>query len=614
MSSNGWSGSPSRSGPGSTILVVYSSTDLRIRDHYPLSLACAEAKETGASVAAVFCYDVRTLAQPSLVGGFFRASPKRAEFLTATVENLRWNLNQYSDGRVPLFIRVGFPEDEIPKLCQQLNIVKCYAMTQYAPHERDVQMAMTRNLELVEPHHPKLTLSWGSTMVHKDDLAVSVEDMTREQFAPFFDIFQKSPIKPTAPFDCSDGRMKTLPPVPELVSSPDPQPNPPPELGDLPTLAELGYGDVPIESNALGDHARVHAGESHCLTQFRTALEVPDTWSSILRFERDHESWDLRQDLLMKHGLFISPHVAVGAISARTAREMMRDFAEDYMGNRIHANPLVAMDVRWAKRDFWHFMGLRYGRSLFFPYGPRPIYTEDVADYRQDLFIIQKWCHGLTGYPLADAGMKELTTTGLAHDRTRRAMAWLLTRGLGQDWRIGAEWFERNSLDYDPFICWGNFATQAGLVKDRLGEPVFPLHYLAARHDQSGLYVKRWLPQLTRIPHIYVHRPHVMTDKMQGMHGIKIGRTYPLPIQLWEGASEKYPKPPTYFAEGDGADNGSQSQSIEKLTGVGEAPRFGTALLPKALLPFTAESRERELVMAAKRSVSGKGLLRSLLL
>ncbi|ESL08031.1 hypothetical protein TRSC58_04274 [Trypanosoma rangeli SC58] len=232
----------------------------------------------------------------------------------------------------------------------------------------------------------------------------------------------------------------------------------------------------------------------------------------------------------------VSPYLSNGSLSPRRFYEMLRSYAyENVRDNFVQMQYREAL-LRLSRRDYWHWMGLRYGPQLFFPYGPRPEHTDNIPDWRHDEKIVQKWCAGLTGVPFADAAMRELLTTGFVAHEGRQALAWLLTHGYGQDWRLGAEWMERCSLDYDPFLCYCNFAYFSELLLDDFGEPVRSVHWLAHHHDQSGIYVKKWLPLLSKIPPVYIHRPHVLTPRMQAMHGVRVGKTYPYPLKLWDGA------------------------------------------------------------------------------
>ena len=216
---------------------------------------------------------------------------------------------------------------------------------------------------------------------------------------------------------------------------------------------------------------------------------------------------------------------------------------------------------------------------------PRPEHTDEIPDWVQHPKVVQRWCNALTGIPFVDASMRELVGTGFVSEPGRQAMTWLLTRGYGQDWRLAAEWLERCSLDYDPFVCYGNCAYQSEILKDDFGDPVFNTMYVGHKHDQTGIYIKKWLPQLSKVPSVYIHRPHVLSEKMQSMHNVHLGRPTPHPIKLWDGAeSQLGPSQLTaYF----------QSEGQWEAPGMHEGLRFGNP--SSTLLP----AGERSLTLAA---------------
>ncbi|ORC86022.1 putative DNA photolyase, putative,cryptochrome [Trypanosoma theileri] len=559
----------------SCVMVVFAANDLRVHDNYALALAAVRAEQAGGiPVVAVAVVDYRLFAQPSAVGAFFRQSPMRARFFLETLEKLREKLER--ELHVPLLIRCGRPEEHIPRLAVECGATDVFLTTQYAPHEKYVHdtimerikhrrwisrdaetglIATEHDATLIHPysmhssnssHHCKHIVItreapvphsvWQTTLIHVDDLPVSVASM-REGERWYHDDVTIARIRPTRPYDSYISRLSALPSRSELLPTSSELRgihSPPAYRGALPTLTELGYGSAEafVVSEVIATQSSHPPGEV-------AAMERVDAWladagvTSLLRTGREHRT---NTKLYSQRLSRLSPYIALGSLSPRRLYESLRVYTSEHLRDQFVQMQYREALLRLSRRDYWHWMGLRYGPQLFFPYGPRPEHTDDIPDWRHDAKIVQKWCAGLTGIPLADAAMRELNTTGFVAHEGRQALAWLLTRGYGQDWRLGAEWLERCSLDYDPFICYGNFAYCSELIRDDFGEAVRNIHWLAHHHDQTGIYVKKWLPQLSKIPPVYIHRPHVLTPRMQAMHGIQLGKNYPYPLKLWDGA------------------------------------------------------------------------------
>jgi deoxyribodipyrimidine photo-lyase len=141
------------------------------------------------------------------------------------------------------------------------------------------------------------------------------------------------------------------------------------------------------------------------------------------------------------------------------------------------------------------------------------------------------WCEGRTGYPIVDAAMRELSADGTMHNRLRMITASFLTKDLGLDWRRGERHFAARLLDYDLAANNGNWQWCASTGCDaqpwfRIFNPVTQ----SRRFDPEGAYIRRWLPELARVPRRYLHAPWEMPVRAQRDAGFRIGRDYPRPI------------------------------------------------------------------------------------
>jgi deoxyribodipyrimidine photo-lyase len=154
----------------------------------------------------------------------------------------------------------------------------------------------------------------------------------------------------------------------------------------------------------------------------------------------------------------------------------------------------------------------------------RIVWENDPAD-------IAAWQGGRTGYPLVDAGMRQLATTGWMHNRVRMVVASFLVKDLLVDWRIGERWFRRLLVDADIAQNAGNWQWVAGTGPDaapyfRVFNPVLQ----SEKFDPDGTYIKSFVPELAQLPAPWIHRPWTAPPAQLATAGITLGDTYPHPI------------------------------------------------------------------------------------
>jgi deoxyribodipyrimidine photo-lyase len=141
------------------------------------------------------------------------------------------------------------------------------------------------------------------------------------------------------------------------------------------------------------------------------------------------------------------------------------------------------------------------------------------------------WFAGRTGYPLVDAAMRELGAQGTMHNRLRMVTASFLTKDLGIDWRLGERYFARQLLDYDLAANNGGWQWAASTGCDaqpwfRIFNPVTQ----SQKFDPDGRFIRRYLPELARVPDRHIHEPWRMDADQQRAAGVMIGADYPLPV------------------------------------------------------------------------------------
>jgi deoxyribodipyrimidine photo-lyase len=153
---------------------------------------------------------------------------------------------------------------------------------------------------------------------------------------------------------------------------------------------------------------------------------------------------------------------------------------------------------------------------------------------------LRAWQRGLTGYPLVDAGMRELWQTGWMHNRVRMVVASFLVKNLLIDWRAGESWFWDTLVDADVANNPASWQWVAGSGADaapyfRIFNPILQ----GEKFDPRGDYVRRWVPELAALPAADIHAPWQATPAVLAKAGVRLGETYPAPVVDHDTARER---------------------------------------------------------------------------
>lgn len=214
----------------------------------------------------------------------------------------------------------------------------------------------------------------------------------------------------------------------------------------------------------------------------------------------------------------LSPHLAWGEISVH---DIWRRLADD--GNPVENGFL--RELGW--RDFnTHLL-------YHFPKLPAENWSPlfNSFPFERSAHHLAAWQKGLTGYPIVDAGMRELWATGWMHNRVRMIAASFLIKDLLTDWREGQAWFWDTLVDADLAQNAGNWQWVAGSGAD--AAPYFRIFNPTTqgiKFDPNGSYVRRWVPELRQLPTKFIHEPAVAPHADLAAAGIALGRDYPAPI------------------------------------------------------------------------------------
>ena len=215
----------------------------------------------------------------------------------------------------------------------------------------------------------------------------------------------------------------------------------------------------------------------------------------------------------------LSPHLHFGDISPQQIISALLTVADDQ--NSEH----FKREIRW--REFSYYL------LFHFPSLPEKNFkaTFDQFPWENNPTWLVKWQQGLTGYPLVDAGMRELWQTGSMHNRVRMVTASFLIKNLLIDWRLGAQWFWDCLVDADLASNSASWQWVAGCGTDaspyfRVFNPIIQ----GEKFDPQGHYTKRYLPELQELPDKYLFRPWEAPPEVLKKANVTLGQNYPLPM------------------------------------------------------------------------------------
>lgn len=222
----------------------------------------------------------------------------------------------------------------------------------------------------------------------------------------------------------------------------------------------------------------------------------------------------------------LSPHLHFGEISPQQIWRRTQEFAaETGRAGVTKGTEAFLRELGW--REF------AYHLLYHFPHTVSEPLRKQFKDFpwKRNRRSLRKWQKGETGYPMVDAGMRELWHTGWMHNRARMIAASFLVKDLLQPWQDGEAWFWDTLVDADRASNTLGWQWTAGCGADaapyfRIFNPVTQ----GERYDPEGAYVRRWIPELAKLPNRWIHQPWAAPEEVLREAGVKRGADYPQPM------------------------------------------------------------------------------------
>ena len=449
--------------------LVWFRRDLRDFDHAALYHALKSSQQ----VFCVFVFDTEILDLLT------NKADRRVEFIWESVKELKAALQKNGGD---LIVKHGVARQIIPQLATELQVNAVFTNRDYEPSaiQRDENVAADLAKNDIEFHHFK------DQVIFEKDEVLSLSNKPYSVFSPYRNAALKK---------LNDFYLKPYP-VDTYIHH----------------LAKVQASEL-ISLEAMG-FERTNLSEMRLPTGMSGGAALFEDFEN-----RMHQYQEARNFPAVKGVSYLSVHLRFGTVSirhlARTAKNMANAGADSWLNELIwrdfyvqilHHNPQVALGKSF-KPDF---------ENLAFPNDER---------------LFKAWCEGKTGYPLVDAAMRQINTTGFMHNRLRMVAASFLVKDLLIDWRWGERYFAENLIDFDFSANNGGWQWAASTGCDaqpwfRIFNPITQ----SEKFDASGKFIRKYVTELSKCTDKEIHAPWLISSIRQQSLGLIIGKDYPAPI------------------------------------------------------------------------------------
>lgn len=455
--------------PKAGAIIVWIRRELRLQDH----LALWSAAQDASSVIPLFILDA----------SFHGAAQARQLVVRDGITELRRSLRSIGGD---LIIRSGEPDQVIHALLRESGAAGVYCTKEYHPGLRLRDSAIRSSVESANK-------IWRE---FKDHVLFEEEEILSKSASAPFTVF--------TPYSHAwkERQEEVPPPLPPISAISVPML---PSI-EFPELAEPAGTDRPDERPRGGEsraHAALDAFLGHGVRSYHTEREFP---------ARPGTSR-------------LSHHLSSGSLGIRTAYHALREHRAALRGIARQGPDSFLTELIW--REFYYQILANHPRVA----GGSFKQGFDRLAWSSDEAAFAAWKSGMTGYPIVDAAMRQLAGEGWMHNRCRMIVASFLTKDLHIDWRKGEDHFMHTLADGDAALNNGGWQWSAGTGND--AQPWFRIFnptLQSKKFDPKGAYIRKYVPELARVPSTFVHEPWSLPPELQREYGCRIGKEYPAPI------------------------------------------------------------------------------------
>jgi deoxyribodipyrimidine photo-lyase len=467
--------------PDSTGL-VWLRRDLRLHDNTALQAALRDCTQ----VHCVFVLD------DTILDALPRAD-RRVEFILASLADVDRRLRAVGKrDACGLIVLRGRPQLVIPQLAQTLSAAKVYAARDYEPYalERDGEVSLSlqtvnSRLELVKDH----------VIVEQRDLMTQT-GKPYSVFTPYWRAWL--------------ARLELAPPtetpIDEALTSPRLAERPAVYCQAIPPLDALGFLATNLSELAI------HPGEQGAQALLKSFTDRLDQYDQTRNFPA------------IKGPSYLGIHLRFGTVSIRQL------VALGLAHHRAGSSGATTWLSELAWRDFYFQILANFPHIAYRAFKPEydQIAWEEGASAEA---LFSAWCQGATGYPIVDAAMAQLNSTGYMHNRLRMIAGSFLVKHLGIDWRWGERYFAQQLNDFDLSANNGGWQWVSSSGCD--AQPYFRIFnpmLQSEKFDPEGKFIRRYLPQLAGLNNKMIHAPWSASSSALAAAGVRLGHNYPPPL------------------------------------------------------------------------------------
>ena len=410
--------------------LFFFKNDLRVDDNPSLARAAAEVDQ----LICLYCLEAKQ--PPSSLRAPRDLSVNREVFLQQSLAGLNNSLKTLGQR---LVVSADSALDIIPQLITQYSISQIYSSENVGDYENLLWQRLNKRYPLISFQRIA-----SHTLFDRAELPFERTELP-DSFSKFRKIIEL---------------LKIRPPLPQLIMLP---PSPVPSA------------PWPWISNTSEHQPLFEGGEQQGLAHLQRYFgsELASTYK------------ETRNGLIgMDYSTKFSPWLANGCLSARRVIQSLRDYESNMGAN--DSTYWIYFELLW--REYYQLYAHRHGRHLFGFSGIKS--RKPTTSFYPERF--QKWCHGNTPYPIVNACMKQLNSSGYMSNRGRQLVASCFVHELGLNWRYGAAYMEQQLIDYDVASNWGNWQYLAGVGADPRGHRRFDLIKQGQIYDPKGSFIKHW--------------------------------------------------------------------------------------------------------------------------